>query len=45
MAYQTVAIPMTLRDLQGHAMHLTQACLKCNFSSSCSAADKISTHI
>jgi len=40
VAYQTVTIPMTLSDLQGHAP--IAGLLKCNFSYSCAAADKAS---
>jgi len=38
MAYRTVAIPMTLSDLQGHAPIAV-------FSYNCAAFDKISTDI
>jgi len=41
MAYQIVAVPMTLSYLQDHAP--IAGLLKCDFSYSCAAVDKIST--
>jgi len=42
-AYRTVAIPMTLTDLQGHTPNA--GLLKCDISCICAAADKISTDL
>jgi len=39
MVYQIVAVPKTSSDLQGHACNA--GLLECDFSSSCSAVDKI----
>ena len=43
MACRTVAIPMTLSHLQGHASNADV--LQCDFSYSCGAVDMISTDI
>jgi len=43
MAYQTVAITMTLSDLEGHS--LTAGLFKCEFLCNCAAADMNSADI